>query len=156
MLWFPTTLFLMPIIKNINPTEKERPHFHQLNPIDKIAPAYMAADEVRKIALPTLEGLQFERVQEIISLEANGNYTCLYFRENRKVLVSKTLHQLESLLNNPKQFVRIHRSHIINLNLLKKYVKGKGGYVVMEDGSTYSVASNRRAFFMKAVKRYFG
>jgi two-component system, LytTR family, response regulator len=117
---------------------------------------YMASEEVRKIALPTMEGIQFEPVQQIISLEAKGNYTSLYFIGGRHLLVCKTLMEIEELLNNSLQFVRIHRSFTINLNRIMKYVRGKGGYVVMEDGSYRNVSNGKREEFFEAVRRYFG
>ncbi len=119
-------------------------------------PAYLAAEEVRKIALPTMEGIQFEPVRNIISLEANGNYTYLYFTDGRQLLVCKTLRELEEMLHNPIQFVRIHRSYTINLNKILKYVRGKGGYVVMEDGSYRNVSNGKKESFFGALRRYFG
>ncbi len=127
-----------------------------ISPVEAKKNTYLAADHVRKIALPTMEGIQFELVQNIISLEAKGNYTYLYFTEGRQLLVCKTLMELESMLNNSIQFVRIHRSFIINLNKIIKYVRGKGGYVVMEDGSYRNVSNGKKESFFVALKRYFG
>jgi two-component system, LytTR family, response regulator len=64
--------------------------------------------------------------------------------------------EIEELLNNSLQFVRIHRSFTINLNRIMKYVQGKGGYVVMEDGSYRNVSNGKREEFFEAVRRYFG
>ena len=110
----------------------------------------------RKIALPTLAGINFEKIEEIVSLEAKGNYTWLHFLNNKKVLVCKTLREMENSLRASNQFIRIHRSFTINLNLLQKYIKGKGGYVIMEDQSVISVSAGRRQEFMKALESYFG
>ena len=115
-----------------------------------------ASDDCRKVALPTMEGIHFERIKNIISLEAKGNYTFIYFTNRQKLLVCKTLREMEQLLDVAYQFVRIHRSFTINLNLLQTYIKGKGGYVVMEDGSTISVSSGKKPEFMEALKAYFG
>lgn len=110
----------------------------------------------RKIALPTMEGIHFERTQDIISLAANGNYTEIVFKDGRKILVCKTLQNMENLIANASQFIRIHRSFTINLNRLKKYVKGKGGHVVMENDSTITVSAGRKQFFLNALEKYFG
>ena len=67
----------------------------------------------RKIALPTMEGIHFEKVEEIVSLEAKGNYTNLHFINRKKLLVCKTLLEMENVLNAGNQFVRIHRSFTV-------------------------------------------
>lgn len=113
------------------------------------------AISTRKIALPTLEGIVFERTQQIICLEAQGNYTNILFANGRKLLVSKTLGDLESILNDGCRFVRIHRSSTINLDYLYKYIKGKGGYVIMENGDSIAVSNGKKHDFMEAIRIYF-
>ena len=103
-----------------------------------------------------MEGIQFELVQHIVSLEAKGNYTSLYFTGGRQLLVCKTLMEIEEMLNNSVQFIRIHRSFTINLNKIVKYVRGKGGYVVMEDGSYRNVSNGKKDSFFGALRTYFG
>lgn len=110
----------------------------------------------RKIALPTMEGFSFERVHQIVNLEAKGNYTCLHFLDGREVLVCKTLRDMENQLADDRQFVRIHRSYTINLNHLQKYVKGKGGYVIMENGANINVSTGKKQLFLSALNGYFG
>ena len=123
-----------------------------LNPL----PARSVADPGdRKVALPTMEGIHFERIQHVVSLEAQGNYTMLYFKDGRQLLVCKTLRDMEMLLACPGQFVRIHRSFTINLNQLQRYIRGKGGYVIMENGSNVNVSAGRKQAFLEAVEHYF-
>lgn len=119
-------------------------------------PANKAERVFRKIALPTMEGIHFEKVEEIVSLEAKGNYTFIHFINTKKLLVCKTLREMEQLLNAGNQFVRIHRSFTINLNLLQKYIKGKGGYVIMEDNSSIRVSVGKKQDFLNALEIYFG
>ncbi len=128
-----------------------------------IAPLYVQKEEVKKpvqfergkkVALPTMEGYEFEDVKDIISLSAQGNYTELKMTGGRTILVCKTLRSMENALNNGA-FVRIHRSSTINLNLISKYVKGNGGYVVMEDGSTINVSAGKKKEFMDALRTFF-
>ncbi len=107
-----------------------------------------------KVALPTMEGIHFEDVKNIIYLEAQGNYTMLLLVNKRKILVCKTLREMEELIRS-EAFVRIHRSHTINLNKLSKYVKGKGGYVVMDDGTSVNVSAGRKKEFMEAIEVFF-
>jgi len=107
-----------------------------------------------KIALPTMEGIHFEEIKNVIFLEAQGNYTALRLVNNRKILVCKTLREMEELIRS-EAFVRIHRSYTINLNKLTKYVKGKGGYVVLDDGSHVNVSVGRKKEFMEAIEIFF-
>ena len=107
-----------------------------------------------KVALPTIQGIHFERLDQIISLEAQGNYTMLHFLDNRRLLVSKTLREIENLLHDGR-FIRIHRSFNINLDHLLKYVRGKGGYVEMENGATIAVSAGKKDHFLEMLNKYF-
>ena len=114
-----------------------------------------AAPAHRKIALPTVDGLCFEHIENILFLVASGNYTILHFHDGHQTMVCKTLSAIEEMLPNFQQFVRIHRSYTINLNWLKKYVRGKSGYVIMENGESMNVSASRRMAFMEAIEGYF-
>lgn len=107
-----------------------------------------------KVVLPTMEGLCFEKVKHISYLEANGNYTALHFSDKRQVLVCKTLREVEHMLPNDA-FARIHRSHAIHLRHIKKYVRGKGGHVVLQNGVTLSVSAGQKEYFMEALSIFF-
>lgn len=107
-----------------------------------------------KIVLPTMEGLCFEKIKNLAFLEANGNYTTLHFEDKRQVLVCKTLREVELMLPN-EAFVRIHRSHTIHLRHIKKYVKGKGGHVVLNNGSTLAVSAGQKDFFLDTLRAFF-
>jgi two-component system LytT family response regulator len=103
-----------------------------------------------KIALPTLEGLQMIPVQSIISCEANDNYTTLVLKGNKKLVVSCTLKVIEEMLEE-HSFSRVHRSSLVNLNEIEKYVKGEGGYIVMSDGSTVDVSRTKKEALLKKL-----
>ncbi|TNE56707.1 MAG: LytTR family transcriptional regulator [Bacteroidetes bacterium] len=107
-----------------------------------------------KIVLPTMEGMCFEKIKHIAYLEASGNYTVLHFLDDRQILVCKTLREVEQLLPETA-FVRIHRSHAIHLRHIKKYVRGKGGHVVLQNGVMLTVSAGQKEFFLKALKVYF-
>ncbi|HEY8399674.1 MAG TPA: response regulator [Cytophagaceae bacterium] len=98
---------------------------------------------IKKIALPTFEGIKLAKIDEIIRCEADSNYTTIYITNNRKIVVTRTLKEYEELLSG-FDFVRIHKSHLINLRFVDKYVSGDGGYVIMEDGSQVEVARRRK------------
>lgn len=104
------------------------------------------------MALPTIDGLHFISISDIIRLEAEGGYTNFYLVNNEKIMVSKTLKDFEDLLDD-HNFMRIHHSHIINLKKLKRYVKGNGGHVIMVDNSQVDVAARRKDEFLNRVKQ---
>lgn len=109
----------------------------------------------QKIALPTMEGIELEYIEKIVSLEAQGNYTLIHFNDKKSMLVCKTLRELENRVNQVGTFVRVHRSHSINLNRLDRYVRGSGGYVVLENGANISVSNSRKQEFLRTIKEYY-
>ncbi|HEY1869444.1 MAG TPA: LytTR family DNA-binding domain-containing protein, partial [Chitinophagaceae bacterium] len=107
-------------------------------------------NQSNRIAIPSLEGLQFVEVNDIILLEAESNYTVIYIKPLQKITVSKTLKDFEELLPH-NIFIRIHHSYIINKNHVQKYLKGEGGQVIMSNGRTLDVARRKKEEFMKAI-----
>lgn len=103
-----------------------------------------------KIALPTLEGMVFSQLTDIIRLESDSNYTTFYFRSGDKQIVSKTLKEFETLLDE-YNFYRVHNSHIINMDHIRIYKKGDGGMVIMSDGSEINISTRRKAEFVKRL-----
>lgn len=103
-----------------------------------------------RIAVPSLEGLMFVEVNDIIYLEAESNYTVIYIKPTHKITLSKTLKDFEELLPH-HVFIRIHHSWIINKNHVQKYLKGEGGQVIMSNGKTLDVARRKKEEFMKAM-----
>ncbi|MFN0016279.1 MAG: LytR/AlgR family response regulator transcription factor [Saprospiraceae bacterium] len=107
-----------------------------------------------KVVLPTMDGLCFEKVKHIAYLEASGNYTVLHFLDGRQILVCRTLREVELMLP-VAAFVRIHRSHTIHLRHIKKYVRGKGGHVVLQNSATLTVSAGQKDTFLDALKLFF-
>jgi two-component system, LytTR family, response regulator len=107
---------------------------------------------IQKIALPTFDGCCFEDINNIMYLHAENNYTYIFCRGKTKLLVSKNLKEFEDILP-PALFCRIHHSSIININFVKKYFKGRGGYVQMEDGTTVEISVRKKTdFFDKFIQ----
>jgi two-component system LytT family response regulator len=103
---------------------------------------------LKKIAIPTADGFDFILIEDIIRCEAQGAYTKIHITNSKKILVSRPLKDYENLL--PEDiFFRIHNSHLINLNFIKKYNRGRGGMVELDDGSVLEVASRRKDEFLK-------
>ena len=104
----------------------------------------------RKIGFPTLNGLSFVPIRDIVRLEAKGSYTLIHLHYGTKITATGAIKEYEDLLPEII-FFRIHQSHIINLNKIKSYQKGRGGYVTMDDDSEIEVASRRREEFMQRL-----
>ena len=101
-----------------------------------------------KIAIPTLEGYVFLEINDIIRCEANGTYTSIYTIKKEKIVASKNIKEYEEMLPE-KKFFRVHNSHLVNMNRIVKYTKGRGGTITMEDGAEVDVASRRRGDFLE-------
>lgn len=103
-----------------------------------------------KIALPTAKGLMFVKLDEIIYCTGHSNYTEFYIKNRAKVVVSKTLKEYESMLSE-YNFFRIHKSYLINLNEINEYIRGEGGYVIMNDNASLDVSKRRKESFLKEI-----
>lgn len=104
----------------------------------------------QRIAVPTVEGLQFIKVSEIVYLEANINYTHIFMNGGEKHIVCHTLKDLEEMLD-ADTFLRIHHSYIINKTFAEKYIRGEGGQVVLSNGIRLDVAKRKKSEFLKAI-----
>jgi two-component system LytT family response regulator len=104
----------------------------------------------QKMAVPTITGLMFVAIRDIIRFEAKGSYTIIFLHNGEQITATRNIKDYEDLL--PESiFYRIHNSHIINLQNIQKYHKGRGGYVIMEDGSAIEVATRRREEFLRRL-----
>lgn len=103
-----------------------------------------------KVALPTLAGYQMKKINDIIYCEGDQNYTKIHLIGEQQLLVSKTLKYIEELLPN-EVFFRIHKTYLINLNYVERYLKNNGHIVVLDDGTQLNVASRRTEDFMNAL-----
>lgn len=102
-----------------------------------------------KIAVPTSEGFELIAADQIISCEADDNYSYINIKNKRKITACRTLKEVEEQLESFPSFVRVHHSYIANLNEVTKYVRGEGGYLVMTDGSTVNVSRSRKEALLK-------
>jgi two-component system LytT family response regulator len=103
-----------------------------------------------KIAIPTMEGLLFFNVNDIVHIEAQSNYTVFHFSNQPRLTVSKTLKEFEEILPSDI-FFRPHHSHIINLHYIKRYIKGDGGQIEMQNGNFVDVSRRKKEEFLKQI-----
>lgn len=106
----------------------------------------------RRILINTADSITYVRIKDILRCKSNRNYTELYFKDNSKLLTSKTLKEFEELLT-PYHFVRIHKSHLINATYLQKFVKSEGGFVLLSDGTTLPVAVRKKELLISTMKK---
>ena len=106
----------------------------------------------QKLCLPSVNGLDFVSIDDIVRCQSNGNYTVFFLKGGQKLTVAKTLKEYDALLGQ-HNFFRVHHSHLVNLNLVTKYSKGKGGYITMVDKSEIEVSTRRRDAFLERVSQ---
>lgn len=104
------------------------------------------------IALPTMDGLEFINIRDIVRCEADGNYTKVFLSGKNSLLITRSIKEFELLLSD-FDFVRVHNSHLINAHRISKYFKGDGGYVTMSDGSSVDVSRSRKEQFLSRLKK---
>ena len=100
-----------------------------------------------KIALSTLEGLLFVNVSDIIYCESSGPYTKFILKQADRIVTSRHLKEYENMLSG-YEFFRIHKSYLVNLREIKKYVRGEGGQLIMSNGDALSVSKQRKEDFL--------
>jgi two-component system LytT family response regulator len=103
-----------------------------------------------QIPIPVQTGYEFVKIDEIIRLEAKGNYTEFHLKNGKQHLVSKTLKTYEDLLP-PESFCRIHSAHLINLKEIKSYHKGDGGFVTMSNNDSVDVSRSKKDYFISRM-----
>ena len=102
----------------------------------------------KKIAFPVSDGLSFVEMNDIIRCESEGAYCHIFISNQPKLFLSKTLKQVSELINHEK-FLRVHNSHLINTDFIKSYIRGKGGQVIMDDGTSIPVSRSRKDDFLE-------
>lgn len=106
---------------------------------------------IKVIALPTMEGLEMIEIDSIVNCSSDGNYTNFFLKNNTKLTASRTLKDVEELLSG-HPFIRVHNSFLVNLNEIRKYVKGEGGYLVMSNGNTVDVSRSRKEMLLLRLR----
>ncbi len=104
-----------------------------------------------KITIPQQDGFEILSMSDILYCKADDNYTEIYLNNSKKKLVSKTLKYFEEALT-ASSFVRIHKSYLVNINEIVKYVKGKGGSVVLSNGKQVIVSASKKADLLSYFK----
>ncbi len=105
---------------------------------------------LENIALPTHDGFTMAHINDITHLSADSNYTWVHLSSQKKYLVTKTLKDMEEMLIFP-QYFRAHKSFLVNLNHVDRYIRGQGGYLVMKDHIQIPVARTQKAELLRML-----
>jgi two-component system LytT family response regulator len=109
--------------------------------------------EEHKIVLSTSEGMHIIKVKSIIRCQADDYYTNFYLDDGRRIMISKTLKESEELLNG-HNFIRPHRSHLVNMAYIKRYVKSDGGYIILSDGTKVPVSRRKKEVIINYLQQF--
>ena len=104
-----------------------------------------------RLALPTSNGYIFINIKDIVACEASRNYTYFNLKSGKKIIVSKPLKHFEKLLGQ-RHFFRIHRSIIVNMNCIDRYIRTKNGEIVLDNGMVFPISESRRENFLRKIE----
>jgi len=107
---------------------------------------------IERLAVPSLEGIDFYNTDEIIYCQADGSYTNIILKNGLQVLVTKNLKDFESMLSE-SGFCRVHHSYLINLRHVKKYIKGDGGYVILSENHHVDISRRKKEEFLSLLNK---
>lgn len=149
------------ILKPIDPDElmnavdKAREVIENVNISAKLEALYenldMISNNSKKLVLKTTGSVHIVSLKDIVRCESEKNYTHFYTTDHEKITVAKTLKEYNGLLND-YHFYRVHQSHLINLEHVKRYEKQDGGFLVMDDDSSVPVSFRKKEDLMKLFK----
>ncbi|MBI5914565.1 MAG: response regulator transcription factor [Bacteroidetes bacterium] len=105
----------------------------------------------KTIALHTADKIHIARLEDLLRLEAEGNYTKVFFTNGKNLLLTKTLKEFSDLLE-PAGFIRAHQSHLVNFAHIREFIKTDGGYLVMVDGMKVPVAVRKRVEVLERLE----
>ena len=127
------------------------------NPLEKIKNLFENVrlqnnnDPFQRIAFPTSDGLKFVFLDQIIRCMASNNYTHIYLTNHEKILISKSLKDIENILPSTG-FCRIHNSHLVNLKYIRKFINGDVNLLVMNDDTELEVSRRKKDELVKVLK----
>ena len=136
------------ILKTVKLRLDRRNHLLDQRSINKIE---TVIGDANKIALPCKDGLELISFDKIVKCQADRAYCNFYLIDNRKILVSKPMKDFQEILRS-KNFLKVHKSTIVNINHIEKFVRGKSGYLLMSDGSSVNVSVRKKEELLFLLK----
>jgi two-component system LytT family response regulator len=128
-----------------------QPDKQQLNVLQEAVTA--PDNKPSKISLHTSEKIIVVNINDIIRCKSDNNYTTFHFKDNSKILVSKTLKHYADMLKEVN-FLRVHQSHLVNTKYIKEFIKSDGGYLILTDNSNIPVSVRKRNEVLEVLNSY--
>ena len=116
--------------------------------LKKVLKDNLGQTNIQRIVLPNQSGFEIVVAAQIIRISGSGNYTDIYLADGKKKIISKTLKFFESLEDNAN-IMRVHKSHIVNTDYIAAYRRGRGGVLVMTDGSEVEVSARMKSALLE-------
>ncbi len=107
-----------------------------------------------KLCIPSVKGFQVVQIQDIIYCEASSNYTNFHFTTRPTICASKPIHEYEELLKDCN-FIRTHKSFMVNLEHVKEYLRGEGGTIILSNNHQVEVSRRKKDMLMTRMKEYY-
>jgi two-component system, LytTR family, response regulator len=141
-------------LKNAVSNYKSRKKENKEGPadIEKLL-AHMKMQRIKKVSIPTSNGIEFISVDEILYLTAERSYCKIFLTNNKSIMVSKSLNEIEELLPTDN-FFRIHKSHTVNLAFVKKHIRTDGGIVELSDGTKLYISRTKKDEFSIVMHKF--
>lgn len=145
------------LLKPINPTElteavnrfsKEKEKIEKYTLLKE----NLKQDSIKKIAIPTGNSLVFIETEKIIYIKGEGAYSEIFCLDNEKLLVSRNLKNFEDIMCNHQDFVRNHKSYIVNTNYIKTYIKSDGGCLELKNGVQIPISTDKIQSILDAIE----
>lgn len=137
------------LIKAVGKATEKGKESHQQN-VGLLMDQMKSKEGMKKIALHTSDKIQICELEDIVRCESSVNYTTFYFKNDSKLMVTKTLKFYDQLLSQ-SGFLRVHQSHLINVSQIKEYIKSDGGYIVMNNGNHIPISARKKAEVIELI-----
>ena len=106
--------------------------------------------KVERIAIPTTEGIDYVKLEEIIYCESDNNYCTVWLKNGNKLVVARSIKSIEEMID-ADFFFRTHNRYLVNLREVSSYNKIDGGYLVLSNGNRADVARSRKTRLLESL-----
>jgi len=138
------------LVNAIEKVKKKNNHNLPYEQLDTLLHNMKNNAENNRVVFSTSEGLEIVEIKDIVRCQSDNNYTYIYLSSGEHIFLSKTLKEVEQMIQS-STFIRVHQSHLVNINFIKRFVKGDGGYLLLKDDKQVSVSKSRREQLMHRI-----
>jgi len=120
--------------------------------LNKVIENFVSKPKQSKISLPVSGKIIFVKSEDITYCKSDGNYTEVFFKEQKIEILSKKLKDVEALINSTR-FLRVHNSYLVNLDYISEFVKKDGQYLVLENGVSIPVSRTKKGILLELINK---